>query len=55
VANLAINEMAGKALPDYRLLNLEYGERFQAQDLSGLEPPPSGILGDPKLVARPAE
>jgi hypothetical protein len=55
VANLAINEMAGKALPDYRLLNLEYGERFQAQDLSGLEPLPSGILGDPKLVARPAE
>jgi hypothetical protein len=55
VANLAINEMAGKALPDYRLLNLEYGERFQAQDLSGLEPLPSGILGDPKLVARPPE
>ncbi|MGC1188737.1 MAG: glycosyl hydrolase [Candidatus Acidiferrales bacterium] len=55
VANLAINEMAGKALPDYRLLNLKYGERFEAQDLSGLMPLPSGILGDPKLVARPAE
>jgi hypothetical protein len=55
VANLAINEMAGKALPDYRLLNLEYGERFEAQDLTGLAPLPSGILGDPKLVARPAE
>jgi len=55
VANLAINEMAGKALPDYRLLNLEYGERFESQDLSGLLPLPSGILGDPKLVARPPE
>jgi hypothetical protein len=28
VANLAINEMAGRALPDYHLLNLRYGERF---------------------------
>jgi hypothetical protein len=55
VANLAINGMAGKALPDYRLLNLKYGERFQAQDLNNLMPLPSGILGDPKLVARPAE
>jgi hypothetical protein len=55
VANLAINEMAGKALPDYRLLNLEYGERFEAQDLTGLMPLPSGILGDPKLEARPAQ
>jgi hypothetical protein len=37
------------------LLNLKYGERFQAQDLNNLMPLPSGILGDPKLVARPAE
>jgi len=28
VANLAINEMAGYALPDYRLLNLRYRQRF---------------------------
>ncbi|MGB6429837.1 MAG: glycosyl hydrolase [Candidatus Acidiferrales bacterium] len=55
VANLATNEMAGKAFPDYRLLNLEYGERFQAQDMNLIEALPSGILGDPKLVARPAE
>ncbi|MCK7496804.1 MAG: hypothetical protein MZW92_42370 [Comamonadaceae bacterium] len=29
VANLAINHMAGRALPDYKLLNLRYGTRFE--------------------------
>ena len=28
VANTAINELAGRAAPDYRLLNLRYGEKF---------------------------
>jgi hypothetical protein len=55
VANLAVNEMTGKALPDYRLLDLRYGERFQPQDMNLLEAEPSGILGDPKLAARSAE
>jgi hypothetical protein len=55
VTNLAVNEMTGKALPDYRLLDLRYGERFQPQDMNLLEAEPSGILGDPKLVARLAE
>jgi len=55
VANLATNEMTGKALPDYRLLDLRYGERFQPQDMNLLEAEPSGILGDPKLVARLAQ
>jgi hypothetical protein len=45
VGNLAINEMAGRALPDYRLLNQRYGERFAPQDMDHLEPLPSGILG----------
>jgi len=54
VGNLAINEMAGRALPSYRLLNDRYGERFRAQDLTNLEPLPSGILGDLRLVPRAA-
>jgi hypothetical protein len=49
VANLAINEMAGRSLPDYRLLNLRYGERFVPQGYKDLHPLPSGILGSVTL------
>ena len=28
VGNLALNSMAGKSPPDYRLLNIHYGKRF---------------------------
>lgn len=52
VGNLAINEMAGRALPNYRLLNDRFGERFRAQDLINLQPLPSGIVGDLRLVPR---
>lgn len=52
VANTAINEMAGAARPDYRLLNSRYGERFTPQDMQDLQPLPSGLLGDIHLVAR---
>lgn len=52
VGNLAINEMAGRALPDYRLLNSRYGERFLPQDMENLQPLPSGILGPLQLVVR---
>jgi hypothetical protein len=45
VGNTAINSLAGRALPDYRLLNQRYGERFTPQDMSNLEVLPSGILG----------
>ena len=45
VANTAINELAGQSLPDYKLLKLEYGDRFQPQDMNNLQPLPSGILG----------
>jgi hypothetical protein len=45
VANTAINELAGQTLPDYKLLKLKYGDRFQPQDMNALEPLPSGILG----------
>jgi hypothetical protein len=51
VANLALNYMAGHRLPDYRLLNLRYGERFQAQDMDKVRPVPSGILGGIRIIA----
>jgi hypothetical protein len=50
VANTAMNYMAGHSLPDYRLLNLRYGERFQAQDMDKIKPLPSGLLGPIRLV-----
>lgn len=49
VANLAINIMARGPLPDYKLLNSRYGERFQPQDLVNLQPLPSGLLGPIRL------
>jgi hypothetical protein len=49
VGNTAINSMAGRALPSYRLLNQRYGERFVPQDMGNLEALPSGILGDVRL------
>ena len=51
VANTAINELAGRSGPDYRLLNLRYGERFTPQDMDHLEPQPSGILGPLRLIS----
>jgi hypothetical protein len=51
VGNTALNYMAGHSLPDYRLLNLRYGERFQAQDMDKIQVLPSGILGPVRLVA----
>lgn len=51
VANTAINYMAGHALPDYRLLNLRYGERFQPQDMDKVQPVVSGLLGPIRLMA----
>jgi len=51
VANLALNYMAGRSLPDYRLLNLRYGERFQAQDMDKVEAVPAGLLGPIRLVS----
>jgi hypothetical protein len=53
VANTAINHMAGRRLPDYRLLNLRYTERFQAQDMDRVKPVPSGLLGPIRLTAVP--
>lgn len=50
VGNTAINEMAGKALPDYRLLGDRYGVRFIPQGMDNLQPLPSGITGPVTLI-----
>lgn len=50
VANTAVNYMAGRKLPDYKLLNLRYGERFQPQEMQKVIPYPSGITGNVRLV-----
>jgi hypothetical protein len=50
VANTAINELAGRAPTDYRLLWLRYGKRFAPQDMEQLEPLPSGILGPLRIA-----
>ena len=52
VGNLAINVMASRPLPDYRLLNLRYGERFVPQGLHDVRPLPAGITGHLQLVRR---
>ena len=52
VGNTALNYMAGHGLPNYRLLNLRYGERFQPQDMDKVQPLASGLTGDIRLVTR---
>jgi alpha-L-rhamnosidase len=49
VGNTAINSLAGRALPGFRLLNERYGQRFTPQDMVNLRALPSGILGDLRL------
>ncbi len=49
VGNTAINSLAGRALPDYRLLNDRYGERFIPQGMDNLQPLPSGLLDGLRL------
>ena len=50
VGNLALNHMAGRPLPDYRLLNLRYGERFQPQDMDKVRAVPAGLMGPIRLL-----
>ena len=52
VANLAINEMAGKALPTYKLLNMRFGERFVPQGFEDFHALTAGILGPVKLIRK---
>jgi hypothetical protein len=51
VANTAINELAGQPMPSYRLLWDRFGTLFAPQDMQNLEPLPSGLLGEVKLLA----
>lgn len=50
VANTAINEEAGEAPADFRLLWLRYGQRAVNQNVDHLQPLPSGLLGPVRLV-----
>ncbi|MBS1792769.1 MAG: glycoside hydrolase [Acidobacteria bacterium] len=51
VANTALNFMAGRRLPEYKLLNLRYGERFQPQEMEKVQPVSSGIFGPIQLIS----
>lgn len=50
VANLAVNYLAGTKLPDYRLLYLRYGRRFDPQEMDRIKVEPSGILKPVQLI-----
>ncbi|WP_082548433.1 glycosyl hydrolase [Massilia sp. Root335] len=50
VGNLALNALAGHALPDYRLLWARYGQRFVPQDTALIAPQPAGLLGPVRLL-----
>ena len=51
VGNTALNHMSGRRLPDYKLLNLRYGERFQPQEMEKIQPIASGLTGKVRLVS----
>jgi hypothetical protein len=50
MGNTAMNEMAGKPLPNYRLLWDRYRMLFQPQDMDKVEVLPSGLLGPVRLI-----
>jgi hypothetical protein len=50
VGNTAMNAMAGKPLPNYRLLWDRYGRLFEPQDMDKVSALPSGLLGPVRLV-----
>jgi len=51
VPNLAVNNMAGHPLPDYRDLKKRYGDRFQPQDMDQIKPVTAGLVGSVRLIA----
>jgi hypothetical protein len=53
VSNTAVNMLAGRSPPDYRLLNTRYGERFKPQDTDRIAPVPSGLLDTVTLIEAP--
>lgn len=50
VSNTALNQLAGRARTDYRLLSARFGERFTMQDQDKIAAQPSGLLRAPELV-----
>ncbi len=50
VGNTALNRWASRPHPDYKLLHLRHGKRFDPQDIDKIVPQPSGIIGRPRLV-----
>jgi len=52
VGNTAMNHMAGEAPPNYRLLNLRYGERFVPQDMDQVQVLPSGLAAPVRLILK---
>ncbi|WP_162271474.1 glycosyl hydrolase [Luteitalea pratensis] len=50
VGNTALNAWSARPQPDYRLLHLRYGKRFDPQDLDKVVPLPSGLIGRPRLL-----
>jgi hypothetical protein len=52
VGNTALNYMAGRKLPDYKLLNLRFGERFQPQDMDKIQVLSSGLTGSVSFLSR---
>jgi alpha-L-rhamnosidase len=50
VANLGVNTLAGRELPDFKLLRLRHGNRFELQDTAKIAPQPAGLLGPVTLV-----
>ena len=55
VANLAVNTLAGRTLPDYRLLSARYGQRFVPQDTELIVPRPAGMMGPVTLTGEKSE
>lgn len=51
VGNTALNYMSGRKLPDYKLLNLKYGERFQPQEMEKIQPLSSGLISSVQLLS----
>ncbi len=50
VGNTAVNQLSGTSMPTYRLLYDRYGVEFIPQDMSGLRPIPSGLMGPVTLI-----
>lgn len=53
VGNTAINTLSGRPPADYHALNARFGERFTPQNMTNLQPLPSGILREPVLDIEP--